>query len=63
MIQTNFNDLEALDIAIQIERRGENFYRQVKSLTDNDSIREMLEELAEQERDHAATFQVIYNEL
>ena len=63
MIQTNFNDLEALEIAIQIEKRGENFYKQVSSLTDDYSIKAMLEELAEQERDHAATFQKIYNEL
>ena len=63
MAQTNYNDLEALEIAIQIEKRGENFYKQAGSLTEDQSIKAMLQELADQERDHAATFQGIYNEL
>ena len=63
MAQTNFNDLEALEISIQIEKRGEAFYTQAKALAPNAGSREMLEELAGQERDHAATFQAIYNEL
>ena len=61
--QSNFNDLEALEIAINIEKRGEVFYRQAISLVPNDDVRRMLEELAEQERDHAVTFQKIYHEL
>ncbi|MGI6141891.1 MAG: ferritin family protein [Caldicoprobacterales bacterium] len=63
MAQSNFNDLEALKIAIQIERRGEVFYEKSMYLAPNDSVSQMLAELAEQERDHAATFQEIYNEL
>ena len=63
MIQSNFNDLEALDIAINIEKQGERLYAEATKLAPNDDIRMMLEELAEQERDHASTFQDIYNEL
>lgn len=63
MAQTNFNDLEALNIAIQIEKRGETFYKQSIPLALNDEMKQLLSELAEQEQDHAATFQEIYNEL
>lgn len=63
MIQSNFNDLEALGIAINIEKQGERLYTQAIRLAPDDEIRNMLEELAEQERDHASTFQSIYNEL
>ncbi|NLU37144.1 MAG: ferritin family protein [Clostridiales bacterium] len=63
MIQTNFNDLEAVKIAIQIEERGEAFYERSIPLVSNDEVKNMLAELAEQERDHAAAFREIYNEL
>jgi rubrerythrin len=63
MAQSNFNDLEALNLAIQIEQRGESFYKQSIPLAPNNDTKQMLVELAEQERDHAATFQKIYNEL
>lgn len=63
MAQSNFNDLEALEIAINIERRGEKFYTLATALAPDDEVKRMLEELAEQERDHAETFQGIYNEI
>ena len=62
MIQTNFNDLEAVKIAIQIEERGSLYERSIP-LVSNDEVKNMLAELAEQERDHAAAFREIYNEL
>jgi len=63
MIQTNFNELEALRIAIQIEERGKEFYEKSTSLVFDNDIKLMLARLAEQERDHALTFREIYNEL
>ncbi|HHY81108.1 MAG TPA: ferritin family protein [Clostridiales bacterium] len=63
MAQNNFNDLEALEIAIQIENRGHTFYSKAAHLATSDGVREMLEKLAEQELDHASAFQKIYNEL
>ena len=63
MAQTNYNDLEALKIAIRIEKRGEAFYSRATSLTSNKDTKAMLEELSVQEADHASTFQKIYNEL
>ena len=63
MAQSNFNDLEALEVAIDIEKRGESFYRQATSLAPNDDVSRMLTDLADQERDHARTFRSIYLEL
>lgn len=62
-MNSNFNDLEALDIAINIEKQGERLYSQAVRLAPNEEIKGMLEDLAEQERDHALTFQRIYNEI
>src|SRR5690554_6866217 len=59
----NFNDLEALEISIKIEEKGERFYTEAASMLENDNIIEMLEELAEQERDHARTFRELYDEV
>ncbi|MGI6537003.1 MAG: ferritin family protein [Caldicoprobacterales bacterium] len=63
MAQINFNELEALEMAIQVEKRGEAFYTQAKSFVHDDETKAMLEELAQQEREHADAFQAIYNEL
>lgn len=63
MTQTYFNDLEALEIAIRIEERGESFYSQATALATTEDTKAMLEDLALQEGQHAATFREIYNEL
>jgi rubrerythrin len=61
--QTYFNDLEALEIAVRIEQRGQSFYTQATALATTADTKAMLEELAIQEGQHADTFQEIYNEL
>jgi len=63
MAQNNYNDLEALEVAINIEKRGQDFYTKAAKLAADDETKEMLEKLAEQEKDHELTFQRIYNEL
>lgn len=63
MQKSSFNDLEAIEIAINIEKRGERFYTMALQHVSDAAAREMLAGLAEQEREHAATFQDIYNEL
>lgn len=55
-----FNDLEALKIAIDIERRGERFYNSVANKIDHEYIRDILLNLASQEREHADTFESLY---
>lgn len=62
-MQNTFNDLEALDIAIKIEERGERFYRMALPFAENKEIKDMLVELAEDEKDHADTFRGLYSEI
>lgn len=56
-----FNDLEALKISIDIEKRGERFYVLAANKIEDKKLKEMLLDLAHQERDHADTFEALYN--
>ncbi len=51
-----FSDLEGLRIAIEMERRGVEFYRRAARLTKTADIAEMLEELAVEEEGHQRDF-------
>ncbi|MFY9176705.1 MAG: ferritin family protein [Caldicoprobacterales bacterium] len=57
-----FNDLEALKIAMDIERRGEKFYTAAANKLDGDEIKKILMDLAAQEKEHEKTFKVLYRE-
>ena len=57
-----FNDLEALRIAVDIEKRGEKFYTAAADKFGESGIKEMFLDLAQQERDHARTFERLYGE-
>jgi len=48
------NDI--VDLAMQVEKNGESFYRTVASTTHSTEIRELFLDLAEQEVKHYATF-------
>ncbi len=63
MVQSTFNDLEALEIAITIEKRGERFYTLALAYAQEEEVTNMLKELAKQEQEHAKTFQSIYSQL
>jgi rubrerythrin len=56
-----FNDLEAFKIAIDIEKSGERFYIKAANRIEEAGIKNMLLELAHQEREHADTFERLYN--
>ena len=62
MSQTTFNDLEALKVAIEIERRGERFYTLAadKFKEEDRDVSAMLEQLAHEEADHARVFGDLY---
>lgn len=60
MLAHKFNDLEALRIAVEIERTGQKFYRSMLRLATNDQSREVLTRLAEQEENHAGRFDELY---
>lgn len=56
-----FNDLEALKIAVDIEKRGERFYIMAANKVDDKEVKDMLLDLASKEREHADTFESLYN--
>ena len=57
-----FSDLEGLRIAVEMERRGVEFYRRAARLTKSGSIVEMLEELAAEEEGHQRDFSKLMEE-
>lgn len=56
-----FNDLEAIKIAIDIEKRGERFYTAAANKLQDSEVKKMLLDLAQQEKDHADTFERLYS--
>jgi rubrerythrin len=51
-----FSLREVFDLAIQIEKNGEQYYRDAVEKVSNSSLKSMLEWLAEQERKHQSWF-------
>ena len=58
----DFNDLEGLRIAIEMEKRGEAFYRKAARVSSKREVQDMLKSLAEDEVAHGAEFTRLYNE-
>jgi rubrerythrin len=52
-----FSAAEALEIAMQIEKNGEAFYRAVAAKANDPGVKKLLEELAAQEQKHYAVFE------
>ncbi|MBE5773459.1 MAG: hypothetical protein E7337_05940 [Clostridiales bacterium] len=57
-----FSDLEGLRIAVEMERRGEAFYRRAAKISKSAETVALLESLAEDEQRHNAEFTRLYNE-
>ena len=55
-----FSDLEGIRIAIEMERRGESFYRRAARVSHTPETVELLEALAGDERTHRAEFEKLY---
>ena len=55
----HFNIGEAFVIAVQLEKNGAAFYKEVASSVSDSAAREFLEELAEQELEHQKVFEEI----
>jgi len=51
-----FSDLEGLRIAVEMERRGVEFYHRAAKLTTSNQIAQMLEDLAKEESCHQRDF-------
>lgn len=52
-----FDDKQAISIAIEMERRGEEFYRKAARVSKSEQAVALLAKLAEEERCHMADFQ------
>ena len=57
-----FNDLEGLHIAAEIERRGATFYSRMAKISKNPEVIALLSELAADEERHYREFQQLYTE-
>ena len=55
-----FSDLEGIRIAIEMERRGESFYRRAARVSRTPETVELLESLAGDEQAHRAEFERLY---
>ena len=55
-----FSDLEGLRIAIEMERRGESFYRRAARVSKSEETIAMLNSLADDELHHRAEFERLY---
>lgn len=53
----NFNDIEALKIAREIELRGADIYARALKIAKKDDVRKILEKLHSDELQHAAVFE------
>ena len=58
----DFNDLEGLRIAIEMEKRGEAMYRKAARVSRKREVVDMLSSLASDEVAHAAEFARLYDE-
>ena len=58
----DFNDLEGLRIAIEMEKRGEALYRKAARVSKKREVADMLTSLANDEVAHAAEFGRLYEE-
>lgn len=56
----NFNDAEALKIAINIEEEGLEFYSILMKSTKDDKAKDVFSKLASAEKKHLALFQKVY---
>ena len=56
-----FSGCEIVELAVQIEKNGKEFYTRLKALADNDEARGVFESLAKAEDRHIAVFRKIFD--
>ncbi len=59
----NFNDAEALKIAVNMEEEGLAFYSTLAKSVKDAKVKEVFSKLANEEKDHLDNFKKAYNEL
>ena len=63
MKHENFNDAEALKIAINIEKEGLEFYSILMKNAKDEKVKEIFSKLASAEKKHLTLFQKAYSEI
>ncbi len=63
MKYADFNDAEALKIAINVEEEGSEFYSAIMNNTNDSRVKEVFSKLASDEKEHINRFQKIYAEI
>lgn len=58
----NFNELELLKMAQEVEQEGEKFYIRASEMTDDESIKSIFINLSEEEKAHKEYFEKLYKE-
>lgn len=58
----SFNDLEGLRIAMEMERRGGDFYRRAARISKNPQAVQLLSALADEEQEHLRQFSQLYEQ-
>ena len=56
----SFSDLEGLRIAVEMERRGGDFYRRAAKVSKDPGTAQLLSQLAQEETGHELDFQALY---
>ena len=59
----NFSILEAVKLAVEIEKEGVRFYTLAADKTDDPAMKEFFLDLKKKEHEHIVTFQGLYSEL
>jgi len=63
IIISEFSDLEAYEIALSLEKNGQEFYRRAAKLSKNKDIANMFNQLAKEEDKHYAHFEQMLEEV
>lgn len=63
MVICQFSELEALKIAVRIEKKGAQFYKMAQGVCKDAQLKALLEMLRVQEDDHAAAFEAMVDSL
>ena len=63
MTEKVFNSIEALKIAINLERDGYDFYRRIVEMTESTSVKGIFKRLADDEIEHRKLFQSMHDAL
>ena len=63
MVKKQFNAVEVLEMAKEIEQKGMNYYGTFAEISDNEEIKQLFSRLQSEEQDHYQTIEDIENKI